>query len=201
MLKKMLVYFTNLWYAIDIKVKNGRCKMKEFWEKATILFGHRNKVNHRTYENELTVVDIAEYFSSFENMTHKKLQKLVYYAYAWYIALYNERADNIVNRLCVDTQFEAWVHGPVCRTLYNLCSDNYGMVPKYEGNLNPLITGEIKKFLDDIYKIFGKYTGNDLEYMTHNEMPWQNARDNLPASAPSRKTISESDMFTYYNSL
>ena len=200
MLKKVLVYFNKLWYAIIKIRKNGRCKMKEFWYNVKRFFNIFYK-NKKQLNDELTVVDIAEYFSSFENMSHKKLQKLVYYAYAWYIALYNESATEIKNRLCIDTKFEAWVHGPVCRTLYNLCSDNYGMIPKYVGNFNPLITGEIKKFLDDIYKTFGKYTGNDLEYMTHNETPWQNARDNLPASTPSRKIISESDMFTFYNSL
>lgn len=58
-------------------------------------------------ENNLTVFDIANYFSSKEDMTHKKLQKLVYYAYAWYIALNNEVSSNIIHRLCSNTNFEA----------------------------------------------------------------------------------------------
>ena len=50
----------------------------------------------------LTIFDVANYFRSKEEMTHKKLQKLVYYAYAWYIALYNENKDEIKNKLCDD---------------------------------------------------------------------------------------------------
>ena len=149
----------------------------------------------------LTVFDIANYFSSKSTMSHKKLQKLVYYAYAWYIALYNENADDLKNKLCVDTRFEAWVHGPVCRTLYDKYSNNYGQVDRYNGKISSLITGELKKFLDVVYKVFGKYTGDELESMTHREMPWQNARNTLEPYMSSNEAISEKDMFVYYNSL
>lgn len=148
----------------------------------------------------LTIFDVANYFRSKEEMTHKKLQKLVYYAYAWYIALYNENKDEIKNKLCDDATFEAWVHGPVCKKLYDVYSNNYGQVEKYDGDINPLITGELKKFLDNIYKTFGKYSGDELESMTHREMPWQNARNTLAPYMPSNEVISEEDMFVYYNS-
>ena len=149
----------------------------------------------------LTVFDVANFFRSKESMTHKKLQKLVYYAYAWYIALYNDTVENITNKLCVDTVFEAWVHGPVCRKLYDVYSNNYGQVDKYKNELNELIVGDLKKFLEEIYKVFGKYSGDELEMMSHNEYPWQNARNTLSRSEPSNNIISEVDMFVYYNNL
>ncbi len=152
-------------------------------------------------KKELTVFDVANFFRSKEDMTHKKLQKLVYYAYAWYIALYNEDKNQINTRLCKNTSFEAWVHGPVCRELYNVYSGNYGVVEKYKGNLNSLICGDLKKFLEKIYKVFNVYTGDELEYMTHQEYPWQNARNTLEPSAPSSNKILEEDMFTFYNNL
>ena len=188
MIKKVILYFTNLWYSI-IRVGSFR------GSENMLSFLSKNK------DKDITVFDIAKFFSSKQVMSHKKLQKLVYYAYAWYIALYNESVDDINTRLCVDTQFEAWVHGPVCRKLYNICSDHYGTVPKYDGELHHLITGELKSYLENIYDTFGKYTGDELESMTHLEMPWQNARDNLLPSVPSKKIISEADMFIYYNSL
>lgn len=177
-LKKMLEYLHNLWYH---NVKVGEVEHME--------------------EKGFTVFDVANFFRTKENMSNKKLQKLTYYAYAWYIALNNEDANNINNRLCENTIFEAWIHGPVCRELYNKIPTDYGMVTKYKGKLNPLIDGEIEKFLNLIYKIFGKYSGDELETMTHQEMPWQNARGTLPPTAPSNKPILESDMFIYYNSL
>lgn len=180
MLKKGIVSFTNLWYSIfRIDDRSGK-KME----------GER-----------VTVFDVANFFRSKESMTHKKLQKLVYYAYAWYIALYNEDMNNIVDRLFDNCHFEAWIHGPVCPELYHKYSNNYGVVDKYRGALNKNISGEIKKFLESIYKTFGKYTGNELEAMSHSEMPWQNARDTTPAYEPSNKTILERDMFIYYNNL
>lgn len=193
MLKKVIAYITNLWYSLirigDLKKwLRGSRTMSEFLN----LFGQNEK---------LKVYDIAKYFLSKQEMTSKKLQKLVYYAYAWYIALYNENVKEIKNKLCINTKFEAWIHGPVCRNLYATYVDYFGMIPKYSGEISKLITGEIKSFLDNIYNTFGKYTGDELEYMTHQEEPWKNARDNTPPSEPSRKVISEEDMFTYYNNL
>ena len=149
----------------------------------------------------ITIFDIANFFRSKSAMTHKKMQKLVYYAYAWYIALNNENAELINNRICQKVVFEAWVHGPVCRKLYDKYSDNYGQVNKYDGKLSELINGELEKFLHIIYKTFGKYTGDELESMTHNELPWKNARNGVAPSEASNEPISERDMFIYYNTL
>lgn len=176
---KVLEYFSNLWYSL---IRIGR-------------------EGERMEKSELTVFDVANFFRSKEEMSHKKLQKLVYYAYAWYIALKNESKDNLENKLFYNCHFEAWIHGPVCPKLYIEYSNNYGQVSKYKGKLDKNITGELKKFLELIYKVFGKYTGDELETMTHKEMPWQNARDTLPPYEPSNKKISEEDMFVFYNSL
>ncbi|MBO5142951.1 MAG: DUF4065 domain-containing protein [Clostridia bacterium] len=152
-------------------------------------------------DGKLTVFDVANFFSAKEEMSRKKLQKLVYYAYAWFLALNNEDKDNISVRLFEGCEFQAWVHGPVCPQLYHHYSNNYGIVPRYEGELSSLINGELRKFLDTIYETFGKYTGDELETMTHLEAPWQNARDALPPYVASKKVISETDMFVYYNSI
>ena len=179
-MKKVLEYCVNLWYSYTRDSKGDVGNMKD---------------------NKITVFDVVNYFRSKESMTHKKLQKLVYYAYAWYIALNNEDKTILNTKLFDGCHFEAWVHGPVCPLLYNEYSNNYGRVDKYKGRVNENITGEIKSFLDLIYKTFGKYTGDELETMTHKEMPWQNARDNLKPYEPSKKQILEEDMFVFYNSL
>ena len=57
-----------------------------------------------------SVFEIANWFLKKSNMTHKKLQKLCYYAQAWYYALKNKRL--------VDSDFQAWSHGPVSPALY-----------------------------------------------------------------------------------
>lgn len=180
--KNSVEYLNNLWYSI---FRIGRVSKE---------VGVMKKGN-------LTIIDIADFFRKKEKMSHKKLQKLAYYSYAWYIALNNEVKDKINVRICDKCRFEAWVHGPVSPMLYGKYSDNYGVVDKYDGELNENITGEIKKFLETIWKVFGKYSGDELESMTHAEMPWQNARDAIAPYEPSTKEILESDMFEYYNSL
>ena len=57
-----------------------------------------------------SVFDIANWFLSKGEMTHKKLQKLCYYAQAWCYALKDYRLEN--------TDFQAWVHGPVSPALW-----------------------------------------------------------------------------------
>ena len=44
------------------------------------------------------IYDIAKWFLSQSSMTPKKLQKMVYYAYAWFITLMNEDANNKIGR-------------------------------------------------------------------------------------------------------
>lgn len=49
--------------------------------------------------------------STCDDVSNKKLQKLAYYVYAWYMTFYGVKIANM--------EFEAWEHGPVCRKLYN----------------------------------------------------------------------------------
>ena len=63
----------------------------------------------------LNCFDIADYFVRLANETgdyisNLKLQKLVYYAQAWYLAISDEAL--------FEEDFEAWVHGPVIPELY-----------------------------------------------------------------------------------
>ena len=144
----------------------------------------------------ITIFDVAEWFLFQESMTHKKLQKLCYYAYSWFIYLNNDDYNNIQNRL-FNYIFEAWVHGPVNRELYNKYSD-YGWqeIPKkdeFPNNLNNL-----NEYLQSIWQVYGGYNGDQLESISHQEKPWQNARIGLEPYESSNKKISEIDMFMEY---
>ena len=69
-----------------------------------------------------TVDNIADFFLSKESISPKKLQKLVYYSYAWSIALLNDSPENIQFKL-FESDVEAWVHGPVVPELYRKYKD------------------------------------------------------------------------------
>lgn len=142
-----------------------------------------------------SVLDVAKYFvNSGILLSHKKLQKLVYYAYSWYLVKNNNSSENINNKL-FDSRIEAWVHGPVCPELYYAYNNN--AITKYNSKVIDIDT---KKILDLIVRIYGKYTGEELEKLTHNEEPWKNARRGYSSYERSNKEISDIDIYNFYSS-
>lgn len=141
------------------------------------------------------VLDIAKYFiESGILLNHKKLQKLVYYAYSWYLVKNNISSKDISDRLFND-KIEAWVHGPVCPTLYYSYNDNRIAVYKRK-----IIDDNTQKILDLIIKIYGKYSGEELEQMTHKEEPWKNARKGCLSYERSNNKIDDIDIHKFYSS-
>ena len=66
---------------------------------------------------------LAQWFLSVSSMSNKKLQKLCYYAYCWYIVFYNDieliTKENMGDiRVLCSEPFQAWIHGPVSPQLY-----------------------------------------------------------------------------------
>lgn len=147
---------------------------------------------------ETKVELVANYFLSKIEMTNKKLQKMLYYAYSWYIV--NNNVNDDVKNVLFNEQPEAWIHGPVFPTMYNKYKD-YGrnIIDKYTNPVN--ISSKLKEFLDKIIEVFGKYNGDQLELMTHNELPWQNARSDIKDTLPSNNKIKLKDIYNYYSSL
>ena len=139
------------------------------------------------------IFDVAKYFLLLGQMNHKKLQKLCYYAQAWSLALTDAHL--------MDTWFEAWAHGPVSPELWRKYKDWGGLpISSYEG-VPTFNNNQTQSFLDKIYRLYGHYSGDQLEQLTHNEAPWINAREGYSAGAICTNTISESDMASFYRTL
>ena len=49
-----------------------------------------------------------------------------------------------------------------------------------------------------MWSVYGKYDGDYLEMLTHNELPWQKARSNLSELQPSQNVISIEIIKSYY---
>lgn len=135
------------------------------------------------------ILALARAFLSISSMSHKKLQKLCYYAKAWYLALYGK---NIINE-----QFEAWVHGAVQPTLYQYYK-HYGFsdIPQISDISN--IPEEFLSFAKEVYEAYGHLSGDDLERINHRESPWKEARGSLQPWEACSNTISEQTMMLYY---
>lgn len=145
-----------------------------------------------------TVYDVANWFlSNLANITNKKLQKLVYYAYAWYLVFNNENSDHIECRF-FDNKFEAWIHGAVYPELYAMYKQyGSGTIPPYNGDL-PAFSEDELDVLKQVVEVYGGYTGNDLESICHQESPWKIARKDLPLYEPSHELISDKAIFDCY---
>lgn len=140
--------------------------------------------------------DVADYLISEcrergEILTNLKLQKLLYYADAWNLALRDAAL--------FDEDFKAWVHGPVLLSQYHRFKD-YKWHPITEEIEKPQLPDDLSAFLDEIIDVFGSETAVSLELMTHREEPWLEARGDTPPTEPSTATISKETMKRFYRS-
>lgn len=143
-----------------------------------------------------TARDVAYYFLTLsqndedgELLTNLKIQKLVYFAQGFNIALNNEE-------LFIES-IEAWEHGPVVPSVYfDFC--RFGRneirmnVPK-----NLSLSGFAQSLISAVYELFKQFSALGLRELTHKEGPWSEIYYNHG----NRSVISGSDMFDYFSSL
>lgn len=107
--------------------------------------------------------EIAEYliFKYGQDITAMKLNKLIYIAHGYYMAL--------TNNILIDEYVEAWKYGPVIKSLYFKYKDPLKTINK----LNNKINIKDVKFLDWIWSKYGKYTAIELSRIAHKpDSPW-----------------------------
>jgi uncharacterized phage-associated protein len=136
---------------------------------------------------------VAECLISFSHtkqnpISNLKLQKLLYYAQAWHLALFKQPL--------FEEEIEAWVHGPVVPQIFRRYRDC---------KWNPITNGgaipspSLSTHLDEVWRVYGNLSAFDLERLTHSEDPWRIARDGLPSDASSNAIIEKSSMQEYYS--
>ena len=148
-----------------------------------------DKYSFTSRKSQTDIYALAKAFLCISSMTNKKLQKLCYYAKAWHLALYDE---NIISE-----QFQAWVHGAVQPALYQKYKIyGFGYIPKDENTSG--IPEHFLSFAQEIYDSYGAFSGDQLEKLNHQEMPWINARGGCNPWENCTNEISEDDMRKYY---
>ena len=132
-------------------------------------------------------------------MSHLKLQKLVFYCDAYHLAYFGEEL--------VDDQFEAWVHGPVSRKLYNSLKDKsilysdiaYSPIKGIdEDKLFAELSSDQQSLLKEVLDTLSSWTALELERATHREKPWIDARGNISIAEKSNAIISKEEMMSFY---
>lgn len=147
-----------------------------------------------------TANDIANWFlgaidrDAGDAITHLKLQKLVYYAQAWSLALPSR------DRPLFDEELQAWAHGPVAESVFHEFKGNaWDALPAPKAV--PDIADEDADHLREILAVFGEFSAKQLERMTHSEAPWLEARGDLPPEARSNAVIDKGRMADFYRDL
>ncbi|MCC3506430.1 MULTISPECIES: Panacea domain-containing protein [unclassified Microcoleus] len=149
-----------------------------------------------TNSETLSDREIANYFiwlaSQFDvEINAYKLQKLVYYAQAWHLAIYGTPLFN--------ADFQAWVHGPVIPDLLEKYQSQFSWEPIVERIERPKLSEEIGEFLEEVADAYLEYDDETLERMICGEMPRQEARGDLPRDASCHGIISQESMKKYYS--
>lgn len=132
------------------------------------------------------------------SLTNLKLQKLLYYVQAWYLA-FNGRE-------LFPGKFQAWIHGPVNRDIYDRFKGEKSLYSEIDAEdvLNKscvdAIHSEDQKHIDVILEFYAKFSGTQLEYMTHQEEPWLAARQGFAPMERCEKDIDSDLMKEYYKS-
>lgn len=142
--------------------------------------------------------DIAKWFlcsvdrESGDSITHLKLQKLLYYAQAWSLVL--------LERPLFKEEIQAWMHGPVIPNVYDeYCVFGYNEIPMPE--ICPIIENKDEEVLEEVMKTYGIYQAKYLEMLTHQELPWKEARGDLTLEARCDKPISLDTMKNFYTKM
>ena len=122
----------------------------------------------------LTCHDVGKYFLALTDeeagdlISNLKLQKLVYYAQGYHLAIYGKPL--------FPEKIEAWTHGPVVPDLYHKYKKyDADPIPKPRNFSLKKYTKSICGLLDEIYKVFGQFSAWKLRNMTHSDKPWIDA--------------------------
>ncbi|SFK39373.1 Panacea domain-containing protein [Methylocapsa palsarum] len=147
---------------------------------------------------EIPAREIAKWFvlvtdrESGNVITQLKVQKLIYYAQGWSLAK--------LNRPLFDEDLQAWVHGPVARSVYDFYKGaGYDALP--EKKLTCKISGEPLRLLSAVNDTYSVYSAKGLEKKTHSEPPWIAARAGALPEERCENVISKESMAIHFASL
>jgi uncharacterized phage-associated protein len=136
-------------------------------------------------------------------MSHLKLQKVLYYIQALHLAYFGHQI--------IEDEFEAWLHGPVSRVVFNRIKDlsvlhaeimfeesewQSGQTPAII--LESILTSDQKELVDEVIDKYGILTASQLENLSHSESPWLNARKGYGVADRCNVVIPKTEIQEFY---
>lgn len=156
-------------------------------------------------------IDVAERQGT--TLNPMKLQKLVYFAHGWHLGLHDEPL--------IEERVQAWRWGPVIPVLYHKFK-HFGDGPiREKGSVFSHLTGtrlhflaptidaptidddpDTCHFLDEIWNVYGDYTGIQLSNLTHDPgTPWTQTREKHKGQLPHNANIDDRLIHEYYQEM
>lgn len=121
-----------------------------------------------------------------EGITNLKLQKVLYFAQAYYLAK--------LGKPIFGEKLEAWKYGPVVPEVYHKLKCN-GSKPIILEEDKSTLAEEDKEILKKVWNTFGGYSANRLVDIVHAHTPWKEANASMD------KVISHKAIKDYYSPL
>lgn len=146
-----------------------------------------NNSNSKIYNSALYIID---YLNETDALA---VQKTLFFA--------NGFSEFFLNKKLFNDQPEAWIHGPVYKEIYDCFSYYKGNKIEYQEltkNMELSLEEDERKYLNEIIKAFGCYSGSLLREMTHLTTPWRNARKGLKDDEYSSRIIENKDISDYF---
>lgn len=185
---------SQLWQRVEQIAGEFNLSVLELLEQ--IGEGQLKVVATQTNSEKLTCLDIANYFIWLASKTDLeinvyKLQKLIYYAQAWHLVVYDTPL--------FDEDFQAWIHGPVIPDLLEKYQCQFNWEPIVEKIEKPKLPEQIGEFIEEVAEAYFEYDDETLERMICSEKPWLEARGDLPRDESCHAIISQESMKKYYS--
>lgn len=145
---------------------------------------------------------LAEHGAERDGISHMKLQKLVFYAYGWWLAYHDAPLT--------EEAPQVWKFGPVFNSLYSVLAP-FGMkpidsprraLPFEDAPTVPQDAVEVRQLLEWIWQRYGSRTAGELSDMTHAKgTPWQTEAEAHDYRVPRHHSIPVETTKAYFKSL
>lgn len=119
-------------------------------------------------------IQLANKENVYENVeiTHLKVQKLLYYTQGWSMAFFNKPF--------IDESIQAWRYGPVVVSVYSALKrygNNQILLDETADYLAKITDQDDRTLLLEVWRVYGKLSGLELSRMTHATTTWQGRYD------------------------